>query len=138
MADCIFCKMTKKEISSEIIYEDDFTLGVLDVNPRSLGHTMILPKIHAENILDLPDEHIGPVFQAVKQVTELLKKCFNPDGFTIGINHGRASGQVVDHLHIHIMPRWSDDRGEAVQSLVNNQPKESLEEIKNRILGARL
>ena len=135
--DCIFCKMTKKEISSEIVYEDDFALGVLDVNPRSLGHTMILPKTHAENILDLPDDYIGPVFQAVKRVTELLKKSFNPDGFTIGINHGQASGQVVDHLHIHIMPRWLDDRGETIQSLVNNQPKESLEEVKNRILNAR-
>ena len=129
--------MTKKEISSEIVYEDDFALGVLDVNPRSLGHTMILPKTHAENILDLPDDYIGPVFQAVKQVTELLNKSFNPDGFTIGINHGQASGQVVDHLHIHIMPRWLDDRGETIQSLVNNQPKESLEEVKNRILDAR-
>ena len=135
--DCIFCKMTKKEISSEIVYEDDFALGVLDVNPRSLGHTMILPKTHAENILDLPDDYIGPVFQAVKRVTELLKKSFNSDGFTIGINHGQASGQVVDHLHIHIMPRWLDDRGETIQSLVNNQPKESLEEVKNRILNAR-
>ena len=135
--DCIFCKMTKKEISSEIVYEDDFALGVLDVNPRSLGHTMILPKTHAENILDLPDDYIGPVFQAVKRVTELLKKSFNSDGFTIGINHGQASGQVVDHLHVHIIPRWLDDRGETIQSLVNNQPKESLEEVKNRILNAR-
>ena len=125
--------MTKKEISSEIVYEDDFALGVLDVNPRSLGHTMILPKTHAENILDLPDDYIGPVFQAVKRVTELLKKSFNPDGFTIGINHGQASGQVVDHLHVHIIPRWLDDRGETIQSLVNNQPKESLEEIRDLI-----
>jgi histidine triad (HIT) family protein len=130
---CLFCKIIKKEIPAEIIYKDDKTMAILDINPRSPGHTMILPKIHAENILDLPEEKIEGVFKAVKKVTELLNKSLKPDGFTIGINHGKISGQVIDHLHIHIIPRFKDDGGGSVHSVVNNPPKESLNKIKNQI-----
>jgi len=120
MNDCLFCKIVNKEINAEIVYEDQETLAILDVHPRAPGHTMVLSKVHAENILDLPEEKIGPVFLAVKKVTGLLKEKHRPDGFTIGINQGRASGQAVDHLHIHIIPRWHDDKGGSIHSVVNN------------------
>ncbi len=131
--DCVFCKIINKEIGSEIVYEDENAVGVLDIHPRSPGHVMALPKFHAENILDLPDEKIEGVFLAVKKITGILKKTFNPDGFTIGINHGKASGQAVDHLHIHIMPRWHSDGGGSIHSVVNNPTEESLEEIARKI-----
>ena len=129
MNGCLFCKIIKKEISAKIIYEDESALAILDVNPRSAGHSMILPKNHAENILDLPDEEIGKVFQAVKNVTALLKEKLNPDGFTMGVNHGKAGGQAVDHLHIHVIPRWKNDKGSSVHGVVDNPPKKSLDEI---------
>jgi len=131
--NCPFCKIISREISSEIIYEDDSAIGVLDISPRSLGHTMVLPKVHAENILDLPDDKIEGVFKAVKKIAEILKKVFKPDGFTIGINHGKASGQAVDHLHIHIIPRWHGDAGGSIHNVVNNPTEESLEEIARKI-----
>jgi len=134
MADCLFCKIAKKEIGADVIYEDDSTLAFLDINPRSPGHTMIIPKVHAQNILDLPDGEIEGVFKAVKKVTNLILKALQPDGFTIGINHGKVSGQVVEHLHVHIMPRFADDGGGSVHGVVNNPPKESLQQIKNKIL----
>ena len=132
--DCLFCKIAGKEINSEMIYEDADTVAVLDVHPLSLAHTMVLPKFHAADILSLPGEKIGPVFEAVKKVTGILGETFKPDGFTIGINHGRASGQTVEHLHIHIIPRWSADGGGSIHSVVNNPPQQSLDEVKNRIL----
>lgn len=132
--DCLFCKIIKKEIPAEIIYEDSYSLAVLDVHPRSPGHAMILPKNHAENILDLADEEIGGVFMAVKKVTEILNESLKPDGFTIGINHGKVSGQAIDHLHIHVMPRWRDDGGGSIHNVVDNPPKETLAETKNKIL----
>jgi len=134
MTDCLFCKIAKKEIPSEIVYEDGAVVSFLDINPRSPGHTVVVPKVHAQNILDLPDSEIKGVFTAVKKVTDLLYRSLRPHGFTIGINHGRVSGQVVDHLHIHIMPRWDGDGGSSVHSVVNNPPKEPLKEIKNKIL----
>jgi len=131
MADCLFCKIANKEIPAKIVYEDENATGVLDVNPRSLGHSMILPKRHAGNILELPDGEIKGVFQAVKNLTALLKKKLNPDGFTIGINHGSVSGQTVEHLHIHVIPRWEKDGGGSIHSVVDNKPEKTLDEVWN-------
>ncbi len=132
--DCLFCKIVNKSISAEIVYEDIDTLAVLDVHPKAPGHTMILPKVHADNLLDLPNEKVGPVFLAMKKVTEIIKKSLKPDAFTIGINNGKYSGQAVDHLHIHIIPRWRGDNGKSIHSVVDNPPKESLAEIRKIIL----
>lgn len=131
--DCLFCKIIKKEISAEIIFEDNSAIAILDIHPRYPGHTMILPKNHAENILELANGDIGDVFKAVKKVTEILNASLKPDGFTIGINHGKVSGQVIDHLHIHVMPRWRGDGGGSIHSVVDNPPKESMMQIANRI-----
>ena len=131
---CLFCKIINKEIPAEIVYEDDDALAILDVHPKAPGHTMILPKIHAENILDLAEEKIQGVFKAVKKTTELLNKSLKPDGFTIGINHGKVSGQTIEHLHIHVIPRYHNDAGGSIHDVVDNPPKESLEEIKKKIL----
>ena len=131
--DCLFCKIANKQIPAEIVYEDSDTLAFLDIHPRAPGHTMIIPKIHAENILDLPDNLVGKVFLTVKKIAGMLTKAFKPEGFTIGINHGRVSGQVVDHLHIHVMPRFSNDQGASIHSVVNNPPAESLKEIAEKI-----
>lgn len=127
--DCLFCKIARKEIPAEIIYEDSDAVGVLDIQPRAPGHAMIIPKVHAANLLDLAKGQAGPVFEAVQNVTALLKEKLRPDGFTIGINHGRVSGQTIDHLHIHIIPRWANDGGGSVHSVVNNPSGISPEEM---------
>ena len=133
MGTCLFCKIINKEIPAEIIYEDETAVAILDIQPRTPGHTMVLPKFHTENILNLPEEKIEGVFKAVKKVTDLLDKSLKPDGFTIGINHGKVSGQTIEHLHIHIMPRWFNDNGGSIHSVVDNPPKQSLAQIANRI-----
>lgn len=132
--DCLFCKIAEKEIPADIVYENEKVLAFLDIHPIAPGHTVIIPKVHAENILDLDDEMIAPVFESVKTLTGVLSKTLNPQGFTIGINHGKVSGQAIDHLHIHIIPRFSGDGGSSLHSIVHNPPKEPLEEIKSRIL----
>ncbi len=136
MDDCLFCKITAKKIPAEIVYEDDHAIAFLDIMPRTTGHTMVIPKIHAPNILELPDGEVGPLFEAVKHVAGMLSRGLTPDGITIGMNQGRASGQEVDHLHVHLMPRWHGDGGSSIQSVINNKPKESLADIKKKIIGA--
>jgi len=133
--NCLFCQIAAKIIPSIIIYEDEKTLAFLDIHPISSGHTLIIPKIHAENILDLSDNQIDPFFQTVKKVVALLQKKLNPKGFTIGINHGTISGQVIDHLHIHIVPRYEGDGGGSLHSVVKNPPQESLEVIQAKLIG---
>lgn len=131
---CLFCKIGKGEISSQKIYEDASAFAFLDINPVAPGHTMVIPKLHAETILELPDEEIGSFFKAVKGVIMMIEKTLKPNGFTLGINHGKASGQAIEHLHFHIIPRWDDDKGGSIHSVVHNPPKEGLEEIAKRIL----
>lgn len=131
--ECLFCKIARKEIGAEIIYEDENTIAFLDIHPRAPGHTVIIPKKHAGNILDLEDALIALTFLTVKRVSDILNTSLNPDGFTIGINHGRISGQAVDHLHIHVMPRFLNDGGSSIHSVVNNPPKESLKQIAIKI-----
>ncbi|HUY69538.1 MAG TPA: HIT family protein [Candidatus Tyrphobacter sp.] len=133
--DCLFCKLANKELKAEIIYEDEAAVAFLDIHPIAPGHTLVLPKIHAENILDLPDEAVKPLFLALKKTTELLQKSLKPEGFTIGINHGKISGQAIDHLHIHVIPRFKNDGGRSLHFLVQNIPSESLQEIKSKIIN---
>jgi histidine triad (HIT) family protein len=133
--DCLFCKIVSKQIPAQTLFEDDHVLVFLDVHPRTTGHTMVIPKYHAPRLVELPNEEVGPLFLAVKKTAELLNEKLKCDGVTIGMNQGRASGQEVDHLHVHLMPRWHNDGGGSVQSAVNNPPKESVEEIRKKILG---
>jgi histidine triad (HIT) family protein len=131
--NCLFCKIVSKQIPAKIIFEDSHVLAFLDVAPRAIGHTMVIPKVHAPNILALPAEELAPLFDAVKKVDGMLSKALRPDGMTIGVNQGRASGQEVDHLHVHLMPRWHNDGEGSIQSVVNTPPQESLDVIAEKI-----
>lgn len=133
MNNCVFCKIIKKEISAKIIYEDENSLSFLDINPHSPGHTVVIPKKHVTTILDLGDDDELKLFTGLKESIILIDKSLKPDGFTIGINHGRAAGQAIEHLHIHILPRFWSDGGGSIHSVVLNKPKESLDEIYNKI-----
>lgn len=135
MSDCLFCRIANKEVEAAVVYEDDAAIAFLDIHPRSPGHVMVVPKKHSENVIDLPEAEVGPLFVAVKKVTETLQKALQPRGFTIGINHGKVSGQEIDHLHVHVIPRYDRDGGGSIHSVVNNPPRESLEEIRSKILG---
>jgi histidine triad (HIT) family protein len=134
MPDCLFCKIIAKQIPAEVIYEDDHTLAFLDIRPRSVGHAVVVPREHAPTIVALSDAGLAPLFLAVKHVDQLLSRALMPDGMTIGINQGRASGQEVEHLHVHLMPRWHGDGGSPIQSVVHSAPNGSLETIFKKII----
>ncbi len=131
--DCVFCRIVAKEIPSLSIYEDDKTLAFLDIMPRATGHVMVIPKVHVPVLADLPEEEIGPLFTTVKKVALRIREVLGPDGITIGMNQGEASGQVVPHLHVHLLPRWKGDGGGSVQSVVGSPPKEELSVIKEKL-----
>ena len=110
-------------------------MEVCDPVPRSATAGRVTVRGHAPRIAELPDEEVASLFLAVKHIAGLLTEKLQCDGATIGMNQGRASGQEVDHLHVHVMPRWHNDGGGSVQSAVNNPPKESVEEILKKILN---
>lgn len=103
---CFFCRIINKEIPAEIVYEDADTIAILDIRPKSPGHTLILPKDHAPNILELPHEKLDHLLLAVKKVMENIKAERGAAAFTLQINHGKLAGQEINHLHIHIIPRY--------------------------------
>ncbi len=131
--DCLFCRIVGKEIPVNVVFENEAVLAFLDLNPRAEGHTLVIPKSHFKNLLDLPSTEVGGFFEGVKKVQEILDKVFKPDGFTIGINQNQAAGQEVDHIHVHLIPRFLGDGGGSVQGVVDSPSKGSLEEVKEKI-----
>ena len=133
--DCLFCSIAKKEIPARLIYEDEKAVAFLDIHPRAAGHAIVILKDHSETTLDLKENGYKPLFKALVATERKILKTLAPHGFTIGINQKKAAGQEIDHLHIHVIPRFSDDGGGSIQSVVSSLPKESLEEIFKKING---
>lgn len=129
MENCIFCKITKGEIPNYTVYEDEKVLAFLDIHPHAKGHTVIIPKVHAENYFDLNEDLLEHLSLGVKRTMEKIDKVLNPDGYNVGWNHGAVAGQVVPHLHIHIMPRWEGDGGGSMHSVISDDGGISVEEV---------
>ena len=100
-----FAKILRGEFPCYKVYEDEHTLAFLDIMPRSAGHTLVLPKAPARNILDIGVEDFLHVARATHKIAAAAKKAFNADGLTIQQFNEPAGGQVVFHLHVHVMPR---------------------------------
>ena len=101
----IFAKILRGELPCYKVYEDDKALAFLDIMPRAPGHTLVLPKAPARNILDVPADVLGHVAMAAQKVARAGMKAFNADGITIQQFNEGAGGQVVFHLHVHVIPR---------------------------------
>lgn len=133
---CIFCQILKGEQESERVYEDRSVLAILDIRPSAPGHTLVVPKEHVGTISDLSEQMVGAVFSAVKEVIWRLEKGLDPDGFNVGWNHGKAAGQGVPHLHVHVIPRYEGDKGGRVEAVVRNEPEEEISTIAQKIRSA--
>lgn len=103
--DCVFCAIAAGEIPSFKIYEDDFVLAFLDINPFSEGHTLVIPKEHYKGLLDVPPQVLAVLLERVQKISSHIAKALACDGFNILQNNGAAAGQTVNHIHFHIVPR---------------------------------
>jgi histidine triad (HIT) family protein len=97
---------------------------------------MVIPKVHAERLDQLDDRHIGPLFAGVKTVMRILERALQPGGLNVGWNHGWAAGQHVNHLHVHLIPRYAGDGGGGIQSLIHSSAKEDPASIAAQIRAA--
>ena len=104
--DCIFCKIAKGEIHSATVYEDSHFTVILDVNPATKGHCLIIPKEHFDNIYYLDDKTAAHVFQVAVKVANAINDSLHPVGLNVVQNNGEAAGQTVFHFHMHIIPRY--------------------------------
>ncbi len=106
---CIFCKIIEKSIPSKVLFENDKNLAFLDIFPVSKGHTIVIPKNHYKNLEEIPNNELSELFEIVKKVSILIHKKLKVDGYNILQNNFRAAGQVVNHFHVHIIPRSNED-----------------------------
>ena len=131
---CIFCSIVAGEVPAHKLYEDEKTLAFLEINPSSSGHAMVIPKKHVEDFMDLDSELMTPVMEAVQKVAKMIEKALGADNFTIGVNSGNIVGRHVEHVHVHIIPRFPDDGGHYIQGVVEKPAQGTLEEIKEKII----
>ena len=109
MEDCIFCKMVAGRVPVTKIYEDDDVLSFLDIGPLSDGHTLVIPKQHFARLHDCPAELLGRVCSRLGVIARAVMTAMNCDGYNVLCNNSRAAGQLVDHVHFHIVPRNAGD-----------------------------
>lgn len=109
MTDCIFCKVARKEVPAHVVYEDAHTLAFLDIHPGNEGHALVIPKKHFENIYSLDGETAAAVFRTTAKVAKAVRDSMGAAGIGVYQNNGKAAGQVVMHLHVHIVPRNEGD-----------------------------
>jgi len=107
--DCIFCKIIAGEIPAVTVLDDERVLAFMDINPSSRGHMLVIPKKHAENIFEISESDLAAVIKAVKRCATAVKEALKAEGVTVLQLNGKASDQIVPHLHIHIIPRWEHD-----------------------------
>jgi len=107
--DCIFCEMVAGQIPVTKIYEDEVVLAFLDIGPVSDGHTLVIPRQHFEKLHDCPAELLGQVSSRLGKIAKAVATGMNSEGYNLLCNNGRAAGQLVSHLHFHIIPRNSGD-----------------------------
>ena len=107
MDECIFCKIVKGEIPSFRVYEDEKVLAFEDINPISPGHTLIIPKRHAKDLWEIPDDDLTAIHLASKKVIQAIKAALNPSGVACVQLNGPGANQVVLHYHLHLVPRMA-------------------------------
>ncbi len=107
--NCIFCKIAAGDIPSATIYEDDDFRVILDIEPASKGHALILPKEHYANLYELPDELAAKALVVAKKVISKMTDIVGCDGYNVLQNNGETAGQTVFHFHMHLIPRYEKD-----------------------------
>ena len=134
--ECIFCKIGQKLISSYIVAETDNFLAFLDINPLTPGHTIVIPKAHLEKFVDLDEGLAEEFLRIIHQSQKRISLGLGVEDFTLGVNDGYLSGRTIPHLHFHIVPRYPNDNGGSIHSLVHYRTGESLESIYKKLKNA--
>ncbi|EMA65710.1 histidine triad (HIT) protein [Halorubrum aidingense JCM 13560] len=127
--DCIFCSIVDGEIPARIVHETDDVVAFLDANPLARGHTLVIPKTHAQHVGDLDDDLAAALFAAVTELTPHVQSTVGADGANVGINDGEAAGQEVPHAHVHIIPRFEGDGGAPLHAVGGERPDLSDDEL---------
>ena len=134
--NCVFCQIIQKKSPACIVYEDERVVAFLSNRPVNEGHTLVVPKKHYENIYEIPEEEVAYLFKITKRVAHAVRDGISAKGIRIVQNNGRAAGQVIFHLHVHIIPLMPEEgfsHGKAYRNPTNERPRDSLEQDAEKI-----
>jgi histidine triad (HIT) family protein len=106
---CVFCKIIAGQLPAVKVFEGERSLAFMDINPRSDGHCLIIPKTHAPTLFDIREEDLVAVMNTARRVAMAIKSSLVPDGMLVYQLNGRVAMQLVDHFHVHLVPRWKND-----------------------------
>lgn len=106
---CVFCKILRGEIPSQRLHADDEVFAFLDINPLAVGHTVVIPRRHAERLEDLPAEFSAALGRTLGRLGSTVSRCVGAPGYNVLQNNGAEAGQVVPHVHFHLIPRRGGD-----------------------------
>jgi histidine triad (HIT) family protein len=109
MADCIFCKIVRGELPCVKVYEDYYVLSFLDINPLTPGHTLVVPKNHHATLFEIPQEELNACCAAARKIGQAVYQAMGAAGLNLLQNNFRAAGQLIDHAHFHLIPRFRGD-----------------------------
>ncbi len=130
--ECVFCRIASREANGSIVYEDEEAMAFMDIRPVSEGHTLVIPKRHYEDVFEMPEETIAHVHRVAKRIAAAVKKATGAEGISIVQQNGRAAGQDVFHLHVHVIPRFEGQETKRF-SRATAASMDSLEEVAARI-----
>jgi histidine triad (HIT) family protein len=125
--DCIFCKIVKKEIPAKIIFETEKSLAFMDAFPLTKGHSLVVTKTHYEKVQDISKEDNADLFETVRRTISKVDKI--TDATLLAVHNGKQSGQEVPHVHVHLIPRSSEDSAGPVHSMFPNPQQLSDKDI---------
>ena len=108
-AECVFCRIIRRELPAEILYENENVISILDINPIHFGHALVIPKTHCTDFLSIPEADLSEVLRVAQIVTRGIVCGLHLEGFNVFSNNGKIAGQSVFHFHVHITPRYPDD-----------------------------
>lgn len=129
MSDCLFCKIVEGEIPSYKIYEDEDVLAFLDAFPTTKGHTLVIPKKHSTNILELSNQESANLFEKAHLVSKILEEKLGVKDFNFINNCGLKAGQTVFHTHIHIIPRYDENDGITLEFKSQQMDLENIQKL---------
>ncbi|MEM7755296.1 MAG: HIT domain-containing protein [Planctomycetota bacterium] len=135
MTDSIFSKIIRNEIPAQRVYEDDATIAIMDINPLSEGHVLVIPKEPAETMADLSDDAAAALGRVLPRITRAVKKVTGAEAVNLLQNNGAEAGQVVMHVHVHVIPRFPEreDAGLRVEWKARDGDGEALADMGRKI-----
>ena len=132
MSNCLFCSIVEGHIPAYIIYQDEYYLAIMDRYPSAKGHVLILPKRHVEDIYGLNPEEAAALVPLAQKISTKMRDVLGIDGLNLLQNNGKAAGQVIDHFHLHLIPRYEND-GIVIKGAPTGQTADELEQFTKKL-----